>query len=227
MNKRVAPTELKTTKSNDEGTKRVTISAPRFRTATFKIVGTSPYVQNRFSEKARNKMESDMQAGSQAKSKRTRSARDFEADCKAAMHISTEGWNGIPAGSFRNALISACRIVNFKMTLARLSLFIEADGLDKADGTPLVKIIGTVDPTSYTKPMPVRNATGVIDLRARPRWNKWSVVLRVRWDEDQFSLSDVSNLLMRVGMQVGVGEGRPDSKQSNGLGWGLFEIESK
>jgi len=25
-------------------------------------------------------------------------------------------------------------------------------------------------------------------------------------------------------VQVGVGEGRPDSRDSNGLGWGLFEI---
>jgi len=31
-------------------------------------------------------------------------------------------------------------------------------------------------------------------------------------------------LLARVGMQVGIGEGRPDSKNSAGMGWGLFEV---
>jgi len=36
---------------------------------------------------------------------------------------------------------------------------------------------------------------------------------------------DVVNLIARVGMQVGIGEGRPDSKASAGLGFGLFEIE--
>jgi hypothetical protein len=35
---------------------------------------------------------------------------------------------------------------------------------------------------------------------------------------------DIVNLISRVGLQVGVGEGRPDSKQSAGLGFGLFQI---
>jgi hypothetical protein len=36
--------------------------------------------------------------------------------------------------------------------------------------------------------------------------------------------ADIANLIARVGLQVGIGEGRPDSKQSAGLGFGLFEI---
>mgnify|MGYP000574967647 FL=1 len=72
--------------------------------------------------------------------------------------------------------------------------------------------------------MAVRNATGVADLRVRPMWREWSCVLRVTYDEDQFSLQDVTNLLVRVGTQVGIGEGRPDSRQSAGLGWGLFRL---
>jgi hypothetical protein len=32
------------------------------------------------------------------------------------------------------------------------------------------------------------------------------------------------NLLARVGMQVGIGEGRPDSRESAGIGFGLFRI---
>jgi hypothetical protein len=47
----------------------------------------------------------------------------------------------------------------------------------------------------------------------------------VTFDEDQFSVKDVSNLLARAGYQVGVGEGRPNSKASYGQGWGLFRIE--
>jgi len=30
-----------------------------------------------------------------------------------------------------------------------------------------------------------------------------------------------------VGLQVGIGEGRPDSKNSAGMGWGMFTIEDK
>lgn len=206
-----------------KGTQTVQIAAPRLKTAEFKLIGTSPYVQLRFSQKAMNAMMDKMKGGSQSKSKRVREARDFDDDFKQAMHVSTEGWVGIPAGSFRAAMISACRLVGFKMTLAKLSVFIEADGIDSVDGVPLVKIEGTPE----VNIMAVRNATGVADIRARPMWKSWSISLRVKFDEDQFSLQDVSNLLSRVGQQVGLGEGRHDSRASAGLGWGCFSIAEK
>lgn len=199
---------------------QVVIAAPNIQTAEFTLIGTAPFVQLRFSEKAMNAMMAKMQEGSKAKGKKVREARDFDDDFKQSMHVSTEGWVGIPAGAFRAAMISACRLVGFKMTLAKLSVFIEADGIDKIDGVPLVKIEGTPEPNK----MAVRNATGVADIRCRAMWKKWTVKLRVRFDADQFSLQDISNLLSRVGMQVGVGEGRPDSRESAGLGWGTFEL---
>lgn len=202
--------------------RQVQIPAPKFQTAEFKLIGSAPYMQARFSEKAKALMREKMEAGSQAKKGKTRTARKFDDDCEAAKYFAREGWNGMPASAFRMALISACRLVNFKMTLAKLTLFIEADGYDKLDGTPLVRIHGT--PVKDERP--VRNATGVADIRARPRWDKWHATIRIRYDTDQFSLIDVSNLLARVGMQVGIGEGRPDSKDSAGLGFGLFSIET-
>lgn len=198
----------------------VQIAAPRLRVAEFSLVGNAPYVQLRFSQKAMNAMADKMKAGSQAKGKKVRAARDFDDDFEQAKHLSTEGWVGIPAGSFRAAMISACRLVGFKMTLAKLSVFILADGFDKVDGVPLVKLSGTPEKNI----MAVRNATGVADLRCRPMWKKWDCKLRVQFDEDRFSLQDVTNLLMRVGKQVGIGEGRPDSRESAGLGWGTFDI---
>ena len=59
----------------------------------------------------------------------------------------------------------------------------------------------------------------------RPMWREgWTAVLRIRFDADILSPADVANLIMRVGEQVGIGEGRPDSKMSCGVGWGTFEI---
>jgi hypothetical protein len=55
-------------------------------------------------------------------------------------------------------------------------------------------------------------------------WREWGLTLKVKFDADQFSATDVTNLLLRAGLQVGVGEGRPDSRESAGLGWGTFEI---
>lgn len=201
----------------------VVISAPNIKTAEFRIIGTSPYVQLKFSEKAKQGMMEKHQQGSQSKKGAKKNARDFTEDYKQAMHLSSEGWHGMPASAFRNAMISACRLVGFKMTQAKLAVFVVGDGVDDTEGTPLIKIQGKPEQVIHH----VRNATGVCDLRVRAMWREWSAILRVQFDHDMFSVEDVTNLLMRVGMQVGIGEGRPDGKSSAGMGWGLFRIEGK
>lgn len=201
----------------------VTISAPDIRTAEFNIIGTAPYVQLKFSEKTKMQMMEKHQKGSQGKKGNKKEARDFDEDYNQALHVASEGWYGIPASSFRNAMISACRLVGFKMTQAKLAVFVLGDGVDATEGTPLVKIKGKPERVIHH----VRNATGVADLRVRGMWREWSAVLRVQFDHDMFSVEDVSNLLARVGMQVGIGEGRPDGKSSAGMGWGLFKLEGE
>lgn len=201
-------------------TESVTIKAPNLQNATIRIIGKAPYMQHRFYKKA--EIMEKQRAGSTARGKKTREARDFEKDFQESQHRSVEGWSGIPAPAFRAALISACRLVGFQMTKARLSLFIEADGFCVKDGTPLVKLIAG-EPEMVT--MPVRNETGVVDVRSRPLWRTWAADVRITWDADQFTVADVSNLLMRAGLQVGIGEGRPDSKKSAGLGYGLFTVK--
>lgn len=201
---------------------QVQIQPPKFERATLLIRGTAPYLQNKFSAKARLIIEETQRAGSRAQKGKKREPRDFEGDYEQAKHLSTEGWAGIPAPAFRNALISACRLAGFAMTRAKLSLFIEADGFDFDDGTPLVRITKgeAVRHEGYA-----RNASGVVDLRWRPLWREgWEAMVSLRWDADQFSAADVVNLLSRAGLQVGVGEGRPDSPNSNGLGFGTFDL---
>lgn len=200
----------------------VIIHPPKFEVATVRIRGVAPYVQHAFSEKAINTMIETQMAGQQSRKGKTRQPKDFKAVYEGAKHVSRQGWCGIPAAAFRNAMISACRTVGFKMTIAKLSLFVEADGFDAKDGSPLVKITKGQPHEHYAS---ARNDNGSTDIRCRPMWDEgWEANIRIRWDAEQFSASDVMNLFSRVGMQVGIGEGRPDSRNSSGLGWGLFEI---
>lgn len=199
--------------------KLLTISAPNLKTAVFIIKGTAPYVQLKFSEKVKNQLLDKM--GTEGKASKTkRTARNYKNEFEDAMYLSDKGWRGIPAAAFRNAMISACRLADFKMTLAKLSVKVVADGYDKNDGTPLVKIEGKPEISQ----LPVRNATGVVDIRTRAMWRSWKAKVCVEFDADQFTQTDIANLLMRVGLQVGIGEGRQDSKRSNGMGWGFFTI---
>lgn len=202
----------------------VAIQPPRFERIELVCKGIAPLMINKFSAKALNAMEETQREGKSAKSKKNREPKDFEKCFRDACYRSVDGWYGIHAGAFRNACISACRTVGYKMTHAKLALRVEADGYDEETGTPLVRIAGP-QPVPQMDISPVRNFSGVMDVRARPIWREWEVTLRIVYDADMLRQADVVNLIQRVGLQVGIGEGRPDSKQSAGIGYGLFEIQ--
>lgn len=202
---------------------QITIPAPNFKTAEFCIRGTAPLVVHKFSAKAIKMIRDKQELGSAAKKGTKRDPKNFTDVFNGARHISLDGWDGIPASAFRCAMISACRLVGFKMTLAKLSVFIEADGFDATEGTPLVRIIGDA-PEQFESMVRIGIGGSTTDISVRPMYRKWGAKLRIRYDGDQFTQGDVANLLLRVGMQIGICEGRPDSKSSCGMGWGVFEI---
>lgn len=198
---------------------KVSIAPLQLRIATFEINGTAPYLQLKFSQKAKNKIYETQKLGEKAKSRKTRVERDFEEDYKHCMHVSEDGWYGIPATAFKCAMVSACRLAGIPMTRAKLLVHVKADGLDAESQDPLVRIEGK--PTMHVGH--VRNANGSADLRVRGQWKEWSAVVRVEYDETCIDQEDVLQLMYRAGRQVGIGEGRPDSKKSCGMGFGVFD----
>lgn len=200
----------------------VQITAPNIKLATFRIQGTAPLVIHRFSAKAKNMMMDKMREGSTAKKGKKREPLDEEATFNASRYISKDGWDGFNVASVRCALISACRLVGFKMTLAKLSVFVEADGRDGEE--PQFGLIRILKSKPVMQQDIARVETGQAYVTIRAAYHNWEADVRIRFDADQFTLADVSNLLARVGAQVGIGEGRPDSKNSAGMGWGTFKI---
>ncbi len=205
--------------------RNVTIKPPNFQTAIFELAAMdTPLVIHRFSAKTKAELGQKRETGKAAGSRKNRAPRLADDLYNEARYVSAEGWDGFPASSIRCAMISACRLVGFKMTLAKLSLFVVADGVDKAEPQiPLIRIYGK--PTKQEDM--ARVETGQPYVTVRPAYHKWRAKVKIRWDADQFTLEDVSNLLSRVGQQVGIGEGRPDSKNSAGMGWGLFSLGGK
>jgi hypothetical protein len=203
--------------------KEIIIKAPNYKILECVLVGTAPFVSNAFPQEALTEMENGMTQGPQAKSKKERKPRNFEADYKGSMHFSDDGWVGIPAPAFRAALIRACSTSNIEMTKAKQCFFVEADGFDAIYSTPLVRISkGT--PALFKAY--ARNQNGSPDIRSRARFAPgWEVKLRVRYDADIFTDEHVANLILRAGISVGVGAGRPFSTMSAGQGWGTWEIK--
>jgi len=205
-----------------DGTRTIVIPNLHLHRIVLRIRGTSPYVQNRFSAKAAAAILENQQSTKATRKKA--GPLDVEEQYQNAFHRSPDGKCGIPATAFRNAMISACRVAGFQMTKGKMSVFIDADFYDEVDGVPLVAIFG-----DYEKLVaPVRTSDGKkFTMSVRPMWREWSAVVKINYDPGQFGPRDVAHLMIRVGIQVGVGEGRPDSKNSNGCGWGTYCLEEK
>lgn len=207
-----------------ESKKAVTITKPNFQTAVFDIIGQDVLVIHRFSAKTKEQMKQKMETGKAAGNKKNREAKSTDVTFNEARYVSKDGWDGFHAGALRNALISACRLVGFKMTLAKLSVFVQADGYDATEPQiPLIRIIGEATKQEDM----ARVETGQPYVTVRAAYHGWKSTVRIRFDADQFTIEDITNLLSRVGQQVGLGEGRPDSKNSAGMGWGLFTVEEE
>lgn len=194
-------------------------------TSAFKIVGKSPYVQQKFSQKAKEEIKAKQLAGSTTtKSRKKREPKNFKQCYEDAMYKPQKGnWRAIPATAIKASMVAACRLVDFKMTDAKQCIYIEADGYDKDELTPLIKI--TKGKPKYFE-QALRIPSGGTDVRARPMWEPgWEAVVRITYDADRFTAQDVLNLLARAGSQVGIGEGRQASRMCVGLGWGSFEVQ--
>lgn len=214
------------TKKREAEYQEIVIKPLKMNHAVFKIIGTAPLVINKFSKKAREEMEEKQKLGSMAaKAKKTKPPKDFEDVYNGHRHISREGWDGLPATAIRAAMIRAAGIAGYVMTMSKVGFSIDQDGFDADDDTPLIKITNA---EPIMKKDYVRLATGQSDITARPKYDiGWEAEVRVKYDADIFSSTDIANMLHRAGEQVGICAGRPFSSKSAGMNWGTFTIAGK
>lgn len=223
------PKRLKAAKEIAKETERkVTLLVAPLKEEIFecRIVGTSPLMSHAFSGRSIEKMVATHKGGEAARGKRVREERNFEKDCEGATHwmLDEKGKKvpGLPINAVRSAMISACRTCGVKMTVAKLALLgLVPDGRDTVSSLPLFKIYGEWEMNIG----PARNDDGSMDLRSRPLWNEWHADIAFCYDAGLLTEQSIANLLYRAGRQVGIGEGRPDSRNSSGFGFGLFKIE--
>lgn len=200
---------------------KIEIKAPNFQSVILRVEGNSPLLLHKFSEKMRKQMEEKQTATNKTKAKRE--PKDYAAEFNAARYVSVKGWDGVPAAAFRAAMIAACRTIDgLPMTRAKGAFFIKADGRDKEDGTSLVRLEGK--PIHDTRP--VRLESGVADMRNRPRYDEWACELTIEFDADLLSTQDIGALLARAGLQVGIGELRPQAPNSYGGDCGMFSVKT-
>lgn len=169
------------------------------------LVGDSPLICHRWSEKAKKEM-LDKQM---KKAKTAKIAKDPEADFEASLYPLGDGY-GFPCVAFKSAAVGACRYSDgIKMTEARGAFHVVGE-LVRIDGVPTIR-----------EDM-VRVGMGTADIRHRGEFKTWRATLRLQYNASVFSPEQIVNLLNLAGFGVGVGEWRPEKDG----GYGRFHVQT-
>lgn len=170
------------------------------------IIGLTPLIVHRWSEKARRQM-LDAQQGK----KRVKEIRDPQADYLESFYrIATDDGEqyGFPTLAFKAATTGAARFYDKAVTMTNLRQMLFFRGvMTKADQQQLVPIVGE----PHMREDVVRVGMGT-DLRYRGEFSEWSTTLTITYITSTLSRSSVLSLVDAGGMGVGVGEWRPEKK---------------
>lgn len=164
------------------------------------ILGTTPLIVHRFSEKAKKQMLDAMQGR-----KTPRVAKDPEAEYQGAFYRFADGGFGLPITAFKQATVGGARFYS-GVTMRELKQFLFLRGEIGTDGQSLARIVGE----PRMREDVVRVGRGGTDLRYRPEFTEWHTDLIVTYVTSSLTRQSVLSLIDAGGMGVGVGEWRPE-----------------
>lgn len=169
----------------------------------FTIIGDSPLIVHAWSKKAKQQMlDKQMKRATKAKE-----AKDPEADYEACFYRLPDGRYGFPTIGVKAAMVGACRFLDAKMTIARGAFHIDGE---------LLHIEGEPQPREDM----VRVGMGTADIRYRPEFPSWRMVVPLKFNASVITPEQLANLLNTAGFAIGIGEWRPER---NGQ-YGCFHV---
>jgi len=175
-----------------------------------KLEGTSPLITHAWSEKAKRMM-LDKQMGKASKGKEK---KDPQVEYESAFYRLADGRPAFPILAFKAAAVTAVTSLGKDVTKvgARQAFHLLPD----PDGGDLTPILHPDDCPPVMREDMVRVGMGTADIRFRPEFRRWGVVLRLQYNRRAFTAEQVINLLNLGGFAVGVGEHRPECDGDKG-----------
>ena len=175
----------------------VAIELPKMNTQLIDItlVGDSPLISHRWSEKAKKEI-LDKQ---QKKAKPKKEAKDPEQDFKESLYVHPDGGYGFPAVAFKAAAVTACTSVSGVTKVAARQAFMVPGELIKIEGS-----------LPRMREDMVRIGMGTADIRYRGEFFPWWCTVSVSFNANVISAEQVAHLFNLAGFGVGVGEWRPE-----------------
>jgi hypothetical protein len=181
--------------------------------AKITLIGDSPLISHRWSEKARAQM-----LGKQMKTaKGAKEAKDPWQDYVGSMYWLSpipddpspddiaEAKFGFPVIAFKAAAVDACSHVDGVTK-------VEARGAFHIDGE-----MAEIDGHPNMREDMVRVGMGTADIRYRGEFKEWRTTLTIRYNKNVLSLDQITNLFNTAGFAIGVGEWRPQRDGSYGM----------
>jgi hypothetical protein len=179
------------------------------RVVELTLVGDTPLIVHRWSEKAKKEM-LDKQMKKAKLSKEAKDPMKEYLDCLYYYDRENNKY-GFPSIAFKLAAVSAGGRFSdgLKMTELRGAFFVENEFVE-IEGTPTMR-----------EDM-VRIGMGTADIRYRPEFKQWKTKLRIRYNANSISLEQLVSLFNLAGFGVGVGEWRPEKDGQ----FGMFHVEN-
>ncbi len=182
----------------------IKLPRPKIERMVIKVIGDSPLIVNKWSEKAKKQIRDKQQK----KATMGREAKDPQADYEASLHHDADNDYAFPAIAFKCAAVTACsQIPGITKVFARGAFHVIGEYV-KIQGEP-----------SMREDM-VKVGMGVADIRYRGEFKEWSAEIPIAFNAGVISKEQLLNLFQLAGFAVGVGEWRPERDGS----YGMFRI---
>ena len=188
-------------------TTTVTLPPLQIETVNVTLIGDTPLIVHRWSEKAKKQMlDKQMKKASAGKE-----AKDPERDFRESLYVLEDGTYGFPIIGFKAAAVTACTSIGSMTKVAARQAF-------HVDGEFAV-IEG--DEPQMREDM-VRVGMGTADIRYRGEFKNWWTTISVKFNANVMSAEQILNLMQTAGFAVGVGEWRPEKDGQ----FGRFHVAS-
>jgi len=176
-------------------TTTVVLPPLQIETVNVTLIGDTPLIVHRWSEKAKKQMlDKQMKKATAGKE-----AKDPERDFRESLYVLEDGSYGFPIIGFKAAAVTACTSIGSMTKVAARQAF-------HVDGE--FAVIEGDEPTMREDM--VRVGMGTADIRYRGEFKNWFTTIAVKYNANVMSAEQILNLMQTAGFAVGVGEWRPE-----------------
>ncbi len=185
----------------------VTLPPLRIEAIRITLIGDTPLIVHRWSEKAKKMMlDKQMKKASAGKE-----AKDPEQDFRDSLYVLPDGRYGFPIIGFKAAAVTACTSIGgITKVTARQAFHVDGE----------FAVIQGDEPTMREDM--VRVGMGTADIRYRGEFRNWWTKITVKHNANVMSAEQIINLFSTAGFAVGVGEWRPEKDGQ----FGRFHVAS-